>query len=1314
MRKKPAALRSLAVCCALLFFGACGNPLGDGDKPSVPVTGVSLTPENPSVMLGTTLQLRAVITPEDAADKTIAWASSAPSIAGVSNTGLVVPYTVGSAVITAASVDGPVGATTVTVTAASPVEDITLTGRGTAIKAGAVINMAVGDNLVIGAAVNPAGVDQAVIWVSGNPAVAAVSNGTISAAGTGDAVITVSSALDPGKTIAFTVHVVGAAIPVTGITLDQTVMNLTLGGADLALAVSYAPADTTQTGVTWSSSNPAVAAVTNGAVHAVSTGTAVITAASAANNRITASATVNVVIPVTGIALDQTTLNLIVGGADITLAASYAPANTTQTGLVWSSSNTAVATVTNGAIHAAAAGTAVITAASAVNNTVAARCTVTVTAPPPGISLSPNPLTISGLGNTGAFTVVYNPADTAQTGVTWASSNPAVATVAGNGTVTAVAAGSALITATSTADSTVTAGATVNVVIPVTGIALDRATLNLTIGGADITLAASYAPVNTTQTGITWASSNPAVATVTNGAVHAVSAGTAVITAASAVNNTVTAFCVVTVTAPLAGISLSPTPLTISGVGNTGSFTVTYNPAATAQTGVTWVSSNAAVAAVNSATGVITAAAAGSAVITAISTANNRVTASAAVNVIIPVTGITLNQTSLNLNPGGTGALTAAYTPANTTQTGVTWSSNNTAVATVFNGTVTAVAEGTAVITAASAANSGITRTATVTVVNVVIPITGITLNQSALNIYKGETGALMATYIPANTTQTGVTWSSNNPAVAAVSNGTVSAVAEGNADITVRSSTGGFTAVCRVTVTIPPLTGIRLTPDPLAIGVGTTGSFTLTYIPAATDQTGVTWSSDDTAVAEVDPDTGVISAKAVGSAVITAKSTVNPGISKAAAVNVVIPVTGITLDKSTLDLNKGGTATLTVASYTPPDTTQTGITWSSSNPAVATVSNGTVTAVGGGTAEITAASTANSAVKKSCTVTVTAPLTGISLSPDPLSIRGLGNTGSFTVTYIPADTTQRVLTWSSSNTAVATVSNGTVTAAGGGTAMITATSAVNGGISGTAVVNVVIPVTGITLDKSALSLTKGATGSLMVTYIPTTTTQTGVTWSSSNTTVATVSGGTVTAKALGTAVITAASVADPTKTAACTVNVSVPIAGLSLPAAMTLGVGNAYLLTPAYTPSDTTQTGVTWSSSNTTVATVLNGMVTAKTAGTAIITATSTANDTVTAACTVTVKASFNGAGVSIVFEGVEDETITLNPVVNQRDQIVITAPPGFDRYLWYMDDIIRGETSSPTNYFFSATPGRHYISVFVEGDGRYFSKTLIYTVGY
>jgi uncharacterized protein YjdB len=299
----------------------------------------------------------------------------------------------------------------------------------------------------------------------------------------------------------------------------------------------------------------------------------------------------------------------------------------------------------------------------------------------------------------------------------------------------------------------------------------------------------------------------------------------------------------------------------------------------------------------------------------------------------------------------------------------------------------------------------------------------------------------------------------------------------------------------------------------------------------------------------------------------------------------------------------------------------------------------------------------------------------------------------------------------------VAAVSDGTVTAVGGGTAVITARSTANTSISASATVIVTVPLAGIRLDPDTLVLTETEnTGSCSVIYDPPDTTQTGVTWSSSNPAAATVSNGTVTAVGSGTAVITATSTANTGISAACTatVTITIPVTAIGLPSSLTIGVGGNALLPITYTPANTTQTGLIWSSSNPAKATVSNGTVFGVDVGTAVITATSTENGSVIASCTVTVQASFTGAGVNIVFEGFEDETITLETTVNQYDQLVVTAPAGFDRYLWYMDGYHYITITYPAQTFYSPAPGRHYITVIVAADGYHFSKTLIYTVGY
>jgi len=165
------------------------------------------------------------------------------------------------------------------------------------------------------------------------------------------------------------------------------------------------------------------------------------------------------------------------------------------------------------------------------------------------------------------------------------------------------------------------------------------------------------------------------------------------------------------------------------------------------------------------------------------------------------------------------------------------------------------------------------------------------------------------------------------------------------------------------------------------------------------------------------------------------------------------------------------------------------------------------------------------------------------------------------------------------------------------------------------------IAVTSVSI-KASTNLVIGGTETLTAVITPSNASNQNVTWSSSNSGVATIANGLVTAKAAGSAIIIVTTV-DGGKTAFCTVTVSataVAVIGVSLNKTSTaLAVNSTETLTPTILPSNATNRNVTWSSSNSSVATVVNGMVIAKTAGTATITVT-TADGGKTATCSVTV----------------------------------------------------------------------------------------------
>ncbi|MCM1462230.1 MAG: Ig-like domain-containing protein [Bacteroides sp.] len=149
------------------------------------------------------------------------------------------------------------------------------------------------------------------------------------------------------------------------------------------------------------------------------------------------------------------------------------------------------------------------------------------------------------------------------------------------------------------------------------------------------------------------------------------------------------------------------------------------------------------------------------------------------------------------------------------------------------------------------------------------------------------------------------------------------------------------------------------------------------------------------------------------------------------------VPLTGITLDKTTANIVVGATTTLT-ATKAPADTTDdTAITWTTSDATVATVAGGVVTGVKAGTATITATCGEKTAT---CAVTVktdATPCTAVTLNKETAEVKK-GETVTLTATVTPTDTTDE-LTWTTSDATVATVANGVITGVGRGTATITA-----------------------------------------------------------------------------------------------------------------------------------------------------------------------------------------------------------------------------------------------------------------------------------
>ena len=398
----------------------------------------------------------------------------------------------------------------------------------------------------------------------------------------------------------------------------------------------------------------------------------------------------------------------------------------------------------------------------------------------------------------------------------------------------------------------------------------------------------------------------------------------------------------------------------------------------------------------------------------------------------VAVTSVTLNQVSIELKVGESVQLTATIQPSNATSKTITWSSSNSAVASIANGLLTAIGEGSATITASAGGKS---TTCKVTVTKKTISVTSVSLDRTSITLEEEKTTTLIATVKPDDATDKTVTWSSSSASVATVdANGKVIAIKEGAATITAKA--GDKSATCEVTVKkkIIAVESIELDKTELDLNKGNSTTLSATVKPDnATDKT-VTWSSVDETIATVDQ-TGKVIAVGKGETTIKAKAGEKEASCK---VNVTVPVESVSLDKTNFSIEEGQKATLT-ATVKPDDASDKSVMWSSSDASIASVQNGEVTAIKAGEATIYANASGKTA---ECKITVTPkniPVESVELNKTNLSLYE-GGSETLTATVKPSNATDKTVTWNTSDANVATVDQeGKVTAIKEGSATITA-----------------------------------------------------------------------------------------------------------------------------------------------------------------------------------------------------------------------------------------------------------------------------------
>lgn len=829
-------------------------------------------------------------------------------------------------------------------------------------------------------------------WASGNMGVATVDPlGVVTSVAPGTATISYTSLAGCTALKTVTVHPLPASI----------------SGSTSVCTGSLTNYSNTSVPGTWSSSNAAVGTIsTSGVLNAMSAGTTAISYIMNTGCYSVSVVTVNSLpATITGVAL------LCSGGNTSTLSSISTPGS-------WTSNNPTVASIDlmTGVVTSGNVGTATIS----YTNTNGCMTTRVVS-----VVLTPSP--IVGLGHVcqgSSIAMTSSP-----NGGTWSSSIPSVGTISTTGSFTGISAG---VTTISYVTANGCGRSTTATVDP---------TATLTSGPA-MTCVGASTTLTYDVSGGSWISSNTSVATVglTTGVVTGVNAGGANITyILSSGCKTITA---VTVNAQPA--NNTGTAVVCLGLSTTLSNTTP---------GIVWSSANTGIATVGSATGIVVGTGVGNVDVTATN----------------PLTGCTrVTTVTVNALPSAiTGTFSMCIgntTTLASTPIGGTWTSNTTAVATVgvTSGVVTGVTDGTSTIT--YKLSTGCVATRVVSVLPAPAAITGI--NTVCVN---GTT-----TYF---TPTTGGVWSSSNNAIAQVgTGGVVTGFSPGVANISYILATTCFVTK---TVTVLPMV------SPIA-GVTNVCEGSTTNLSTLTP--GGTWSSSNTLVALVGTTTGVVTGQAAGTSIIT--YTAPTGCTDTALVTVnAVPsaIMGIP--------NMCQGATTTLSNLSVPGT------WSSGNPIIASVdaSSGVVTGHGVGTARITYT------IASGCRTTLI-----VSVTPLPGAITGSPQVCEGGTTNLGIGATGG--TWSSVDETIAIVSStGVVSGVAAGSTTISYTLPTGCASSIVVTVNAVPdPIVGVP------EVCLGSTTTL-------TATPSGGVWTSSNMTVATigVASGLLTGTGVGTSIIT-------------------------------------------------------------------------------------------------------------------------------------------------------------------------------------------------
>lgn len=411
------------------------------------------------------------------------------------------------------------------------------------------------------------------------------------------------------------------------------------------------------------------------------------------------------------------------------------------------------------------------------------------------------------------------------------------------------------------------------------------------------------------------------------------------------------------------------------------------------------------------------------------------------------ITKLVVNN--LTFNNTNRRKIAVTYVPTNADCKKLTYKSTNRSVAKVNNkGIVTPVSNGTCQIICTTTDGSNISKKCKV---KVAFKVKKIKLNKTKLNFTNKNKKTLTATVTPSNAANKKVKWTSSNTKVAKVnSKGIVTPVSNGTCIITCASSDGSNvkkTCTVNVNINVIKIKKIRLGDDELLFTDKSPQTLTPIISPVRANNQTFSWSSSNTEVALVS-NTGVVTPVGYGTCTIRCKAEDGSNVIGVRQVRVDYSVRKVELDKKQLTFKN--TKLQQIKATVTPHYTQNKIIWSSDNPQIAKVDqNGIVEPISNGKCKITCTTTDGTNISKTCDVTVNfknteiSKVTGVILDKKDVNIHLNKSSKSvkLNATVFPLNVNDKSVIWSSSDTSVATVTDGIVTGVNPGKAIITVTT---------------------------------------------------------------------------------------------------------------------------------------------------------------------------------------------------------------------------------------------------------------------------------